>query len=298
VSEGGDEQEGIFKRLLNTLGGVLGFRSESKNLSDTDTRFALNEALKAAEDGWFFILAVFQDSETNGKFIYEVGFDGTLFERDFTIDSASGAVSLGSTKQAVRPVTQFVPVVTPTDEPRAQEKRKMDKEQLVRSLIDNAATTFEEADKDWLMTLEEAHLQKLVPKVASAPAPAATPTPAPAPAATPVEPKTPATTEEYIEGAPAEIREVLNQGLAMQRQRKDALVAALMANKRNKFSEPELRAKGIPELENLAALAIDPVDYTAAGGHFAAASSGDEDEGYTPAPLILSALNPKQAAAQ
>ena len=61
--------------------------------------------------------------------------------------------------------------------------------------------------------------------------------------------------EEYIQQAPAEIREVLNEGLRMHREQKDALIKALKANENCIFTEDQLKAKDISELMALVKLA-------------------------------------------
>jgi hypothetical protein len=75
------------------------------------------------------------------------------------------------------------------------------------------------------------------------------------------EPK-PKTPDEFIANAPDEMKEVLSAGLKMHRDKKDKLVKALLANKRNKFTEEQLKAKSMDELEALVELAAVEVDYS------------------------------------
>ena len=61
--------------------------------------------------------------------------------------------------------------------------------------------------------------------------------------------------EEYIQQAPIEIREVLNEGLRMHREQKEALIKVLKENKNCVFTEEQLKAKDLLELLALAKLA-------------------------------------------
>jgi hypothetical protein len=286
------ERQGIFKRLLDLAGGFLSFKSNSDHLSDRDLRTALNAALGTTEpDQFFFILAVYANNEDGGKFVYEMGFDGTLFERSFSV-ADGGAITLDSTVVPVRPVTTFVPVNVVTGNSNNQEN-VMTKQELVNALVANDATQYTEEDREWLTSLDEAKLNRMAPKVnAEVPAPAeplaeTPPAVAVAPVANAGAPTTgkPVTTEEYIAAAPAELRQVLNSGLAMHRQRKDAIVGALMANSRNKFNKVQLESKDIGELECLVALSATDVSYVGAGANLAA-NSGD-DEAIPAAPSIF-----------
>lgn len=286
-----EEQEGIFKRLLSIGGGILGFKDSSEHLSDVDTRAALNTALGEAEpDRFFFILAIFSSNRDSGKVIYELGFTGDLFSRDFKIMS-SGTIKLMGDSTKVRPVTTFVPVDVVTDNEAnstTQENAMTPKEKLVKGLVASEATQYTEADSEWLSSLEEGRLSKMLPIVAHEDTEAA------APATTTVmsilapqvddlnviddeeEEVVPITTEAYIADAPDEVQEVLNSGLQMHRARKEALVKALHANARCKFSEEDLEAKPIEELENLAALAAD-ISYAGAAPNLNSAAADDDE---------------------
>jgi len=65
------------------------------------------------------------------------------------------------------------------------------------------------------------------------------------------EPKKAENVDDFVANAPAEVRETLERAIAADKARKAELVAALVANKRNAFSEEELNAKSIDELEKL-----------------------------------------------
>ena len=281
---GGEEaQEGVFKRLLELAGGLLNFRGQadpvtnSQHLSDADLRSALTAGLGEAEPNEFtWILAIFANNSDAGQVIYEKGFGGELFSRDFKVSKA-GAVTLKGDGTRVRPVTQFLPVevITDNESHSTIEENAMNKEELVNGLITNEATQYVEDDREWLSSLEESVLARMSPVV-----PDDTQTPEEIAAEQAVidaaaeSNNTPITTEDYIASAPPEIQDVLNQGVQMHEARKKALVTGLVANERCKFTQTDLESKPLAELENLATLAFD-VTYAGAAPLLTAAEDSD-----------------------
>lgn len=71
----------------------------------------------------------------------------------------------------------------------------------------------------------------------------------------------PKTAEEYISEAPPEVKELLSNSLRLHNAKKAALVKALIANSRNKFSQAQLNSKSMEELEMLTELADVPVSF-------------------------------------
>lgn len=65
----------------------------------------------------------------------------------------------------------------------------------------------------------------------------------------------PQSVEEYIANAPAGMRDVLAASLRSHNAEKVKLIGAITANKANRFTKPQLMAKGLEELQALAALA-------------------------------------------
>ena len=266
ADDGEEAQEGVFKRLLELAGGILNFRSNdpttnSQHLSDADLRAALNAGLAEAEPNEFvWILAIFANNQDAGQVIFERGFGGELFSRDFKVSKA-GAVTLKGDSTRVRPVTQFLPVevITDNESHSTIQENAMNTEELVNGLITNEATQYVEDDRGWLSSLEESVLTRMGPVVTEE----VTQTPEEIAAEQAVidaaaeSDNTPITTEAYIASAPPEIQDVLNQGVRMHEARKKALVTGLVANERCKFTQADLESKPLGELENLAALAFD-----------------------------------------
>jgi len=191
------------------------------------------------------------------------------------------------------PNTPIVPAEPAVNESTNIQENIMN-EELVNGLIANEGTQLTEDDREWLSSLEEAQLTKLVPVTNSAPEAPAAPIESAEPVASAVaEPAVsnapPVTTDSYIAAAPDEIRQVLNSGLRMHRDRKDALVAALKANSRCKFTDAQLQAKDIDELENITALATD-ISYEGQGTTLTA-NTGADDNAAPPAPEIFSRNN-------
>jgi hypothetical protein len=79
------------------------------------------------------------------------------------------------------------------------------------------------------------------------------------------------TFDEFMANAPVEYKEMVTDGLKIQKDRKDSLVKAVMANDKNKFTKEQLEAKAIDELEALVALIGDDVDFSLNAG-------GDSDD--------------------
>ncbi|KKK83116.1 hypothetical protein LCGC14_2796590, partial [marine sediment metagenome] len=151
-------------------------------------------------------------------------------------------------------------------------------------------------NEEWLMTLEEGVLETLEPteeeekpkepatpteeelKASAAAAEAKAKTEAEAEAkATEEKPKEPATLESYIEQAPAEIQDVLGEGVRLQRERKDALIKALKGNDRCDYTEKELEAHSIRDLEKLAKLAKIPTFIGNTGAGLQLVGNTEED---------------------
>ena len=285
--ESEEGQQGIFQRAMQIGKNLFNFRDNTDNLSDSDLRVALHAQLSKTEDCWFWILTVFQNGK-GGRVIYETGCDGSLFSQDFTIKGTDEEVTLSGERIEVRPVTKFVPVENEAGaesdnvQQRSQQENLMKtKEERVQALIANEKTQYSEADTEWLLGLEEEQLDKMEPVAEEVADEVIDETPAGEEEETGEE----HTVEKYIADAPAEIQEVLNQGVQLHRGRKDAVIKALVGNSKNTFTKKQLEAKGIEELESLATLAGSDVTYELNSASLT--DSADGDESFTPAPDVL-----------
>lgn len=155
----------------------------------------------------------------------------------------------------------------------------MDRKEVIDGLIANEKNKFDEKDRKWLEGHTDEQLAKLVPcanqkpekKPEEEPTKPPEPKPTDPPEPTPPEPKPegneqPVTVEEYVSKAPAEVASFLTRAVAAENEKKEVLVRELVANKRCKFTEEQLKAKDVAELEQLAELANVAVDFTGRTG--------------------------------
>lgn len=129
-----------------------------------------------------------------------------------------------------------------------------------------ASSVYTEADRTWLESQTEDRLNALtaaLPKPEAKAAAAAVVT-APVVETPKAEaPPAPKTAAEFIESAPQEIRDSLRAGFAAAQKHRADVTAQIKASKRNTFTDDQLAAKPVAELEAMAALIgdTDDVDY-------------------------------------
>lgn len=270
----------ILSDFKEKFDGIFKLRAH-KELSDIDTRRALTAGLVAEDAHAFFeIIAVFDNS-----FVYAKGFDGTLLERGFSI-ADEGEIALNSEVTEVRPVTEFVPVnLTNEEEPMTNKK--------VDELIVNEATKFNEDDRKWLESQNDDRLDSLFP-VANSEGDEKLKENDKLETNEALEDKgsddadvtaNSQTAEEFIADAPAEMQEVLSDGLRMQREEKTKLVTELVANKRCTFDEDELKDMKIAQLKKLAQLGNTPSYEGQTGNAEITANQGDDNISPAPVPF-------------
>ena len=87
---------------------------------------------------------------------------------------------------------------------------------------------------------------------------------------------------EYIANAPAEIREVLNEGLLALNQERQECVTAILANEENEFDKGELSKMSLNALRKLAKLAAKPAQRSVRNSRFdglgIVENEGNEDD--------------------
>lgn len=294
-------QAGLLKRIMQMAGSIFSFKDNSEGINDSDLRTALDIAISSDEQDFVWVTAVFKGNNDTGTVVYQKGFEPNFLERGFALND--GVVSLDEEKTSVRPETQFVPIELQGTESDStiQENAMHTKEQLVIELIANEASQFTEEDRPWLETLEDVQLAKLSP-VDNEDADNSSGDDATGDSidlhtvGDPVDDDVPpVSTEDYVAAAPEEVQEILNQGLSMHKARKDALITALSANARCRFTKEQLEAKSVDELENLASLACD-ISYEGAGANNSAGLRANQDD-LPPEPAKLFNLNATADAA-
>jgi hypothetical protein len=251
------EQEQPKRTLRERLLDIMKFRNNmsEEDMSDRDLREALSRSL-SNEPGFIGIDSVFP---ADSKVIYAVatGEKILLFSRDYTF--AKGEVKLASKKEEVQPVTRFEPVNAQSAGCGcANRGGAMDKAQRVNALISGGR--FLETDRTWLEQIPEDRLGALEAAPPAAPQntenSAASTITTSNPAATATVSSTVAlTAEQYIAQAPPELQESLREGLRVQQERRNQVLAALKATGRCDFSDAELTNMGTASLERLLKLA-------------------------------------------
>ena len=140
----------------------------------------------------------------------------------------------------------------------------MNMKEVVGNLITNGE--WEEEDREFLMSLNENQLTKIMPVENASPAAGSDGEALPksqeegtlvenAAAETTVPPVTPTSAVEFLAAAPPEIQEVLNEAMQTQAQKKVELIQAITANTKNIFTNEQLAALKVNELTAVAALA-------------------------------------------
>ena len=190
-----------------------------------------------------------------------------------------------------------------------KEQKVMDeKTKLVNDLIACEATRFTEDDEEWLMNLELNQLDKLKVQESQATnkddkkketeeAEGGTPTlnqkkedenPA-------ANDEQPITVEQYIKDAPPEIGAVLNHAVQQLKNARAELIKALLANERCEFTEEQLNAKTLEELQALSKLANIPVNYVGNQGG-PTVDINENPYGAPPMPPVFDLLEKKKSA--
>ncbi len=299
--EGKDKSVGKVRALLTQF--VKGLGLTVQEVSHEETRDQIQKVLDGYDTKEtvdmpisHFVREVYAD-----HFIYEQ-YDqegGKLFKLSYTT-SGDGTVKLGKKPAEVRQETEYVAVKSNTSKGGESNMEKI--KEMATALIANEQSSLVEVDREFLEGLTEEQLTKLEPKVNEVKHPDEKDVAALIaletspfedkdkgllsglnicqftelvekypPEKKKEEPKVneeekPVTVDSYIEKAPAEIQDVLANGVKMQNEQKDVIIKGLLANKRNTFTEDQLKAKKIDELQALAKLAQVDVDYSGNGG--------------------------------
>lgn len=248
--------------LLRTNQAVNRLSAKVMNeMSFDSVQALLREALLANEDS-AWIYDVFDD-----YFIYEKA--GRLYKQLYKIDEGRARFE-GLSTSVERQVTykerffQQLATLSANKTGSNLKGNKMDKEKIVNELIANEKTSWTEEHRTVLMALDEVVLTNMhtdlveltkTPPVANKPddkKPADPPivniqTVTPTPKVV--------TAKEYVENAPPEIRDYLQDGLATMNEKRQGFISVITANKQNTFTKEHLEKKDTRELQALAALA-------------------------------------------
>jgi len=191
----------------------------------------------------------------NMFFVYTL--DDKMFSQSYVMDE-TGITLEGPPTEVVR-VTEFRTLDGDQFVGNIKESFSMDKKKFVDGLIANSS--WEEEDRKFLMGLSEDRLKKMnvvVSNVDPKAKPMAIEPPKNpelvAPVVANAAPKV-VSVADYVNNAPAGIRDMLTAGLQSHLLEKAKLIATIVANERNNFSEEALTAMSHADLVSIAFLA-------------------------------------------
>ncbi len=223
---------------------------------------------------------------TSEVVVYETWDSMDLWQRTYTISEDGSMVTLGAEQTKVNLLTKVVPVTNSqsTEAGEDDESKTEDEDEMNRP--NQGQSTSSEGEP--VMSKDNGNGATEV-------------TTGDVTTSTPATPTTPAvneapkvlTTAEYIAQAPAEVREVLQESMKLHADKKASLVANLKANDRCDYTEDELKAMSVGDLERLAKLANVPVTYAPPS----APRTNASDDSKAPAPLLVFEQKTSGAAA-
>lgn len=202
--------------------------------------------------------------------IDEEGQEDTLWKQSYTFNEENDEVEFTGDPAPVRKQVDYIELNKNQNERSEEEMAKETKTDQpccpdrVKALIANEKSKWTDSDEEFLNGLSEELLEKLEPDMEDeAPAEESTTDESAEEESTQEsaeedEDKEPVTMEKYLEDAPEDIREMLQEGVAMQKNRKAKLIKSLLACERNVISEADLKDKSVKELEALSKLAALP----------------------------------------
>lgn len=263
------EQKGRWNRLRDRFHKLISFKT--LELSHDEIRMQLGALVdKQNEDGssvtsYSYVSEIFDDYLVYSQ---ELGGERKLFKQNYTVDGDDNVTLTGDRVEVKQEIT-YTPVVNESSTTTSKGGQNMERKEQVQALIDKGV--WQEEDRQYLMDLEDDRFRKVELSAVESIKP---PTEEPAkPADTEdtqtkepevEEPKKAHTAEEYLAQSdmPENLKEMFNDGLKLHKDKKGSVIKALLAIKGNSFSEKELNAKKLDELEKLAQLASIPRDYS------------------------------------
>jgi hypothetical protein len=259
VTTNGQPDENKLKVAVKAILQKMGF-VKTNEVSHEQLRSKLQAHLDALDnEGWIHYVRDVYDN----YFVYAARTnnpsEGTntekLYKQDYTAND-DGEVTISGDPAEVTEKIEYVPVTS------NKENSDMNREEVIKALVECKHNTLTSDNEEWLKTLDDEQLTAMQyckgddPPVANDADP-------------PKDDKTvtePTTMEEYINNAPPEMRDTLRRSVDRDKEIKANLVKGLLDNKRCKFTEDELSAKSIGELEHLAELGQVENDYSLSGG--------------------------------
>jgi len=285
--EGGGQMENIIKIIKELIG--KGYTVQANELSFTDISQKIQIKLDRMDDDLktHFIQEVYDD-----YFIYQVSIrsgentvtpnDINLYKRTYQINEDESIEFTGEAMPVIKKV-EYVQTNESLDGKEVTTMEKKGMKEKVDMLINSKHTTFEEADREYLESVPEEHLDKMVTMEK------------PVEVVKEVEVNKEMDKEQAIQVLqdhmsdpekaiamfPDEIQDQMRSGLNLHRERKQKLVEAITANT-DAYTADELKEMSMGALEKLGKAVIKaPVDYSALG-----AGGGLNPQANTVQPMI------------
>ena len=264
----------VLKAFFNNQAGEANEwagKFKTNELSHSDIHNQVQNLInsKDTQNEWNFVRDIFDKF-----FIYSKEKENQpiqIFKQSYNL-TASEAVEFTGDEVEVVQKTEYI--LKNNKKFNRREDKMADKDKCcpekVKALIANEKSNYVEEDTEWLETMEEAQLDKMIANVGISEDAKKTLVTAAVEEAfdkavqsgemikvekkDPDKKETPPTAEEYIANAPGEIQDVLRTSLNMHKEKKAALVQQIVANEQNRFTKEQLDAKEVGELENIAAL--------------------------------------------
>ncbi len=294
-----DEREYVLKNDNGTIEKISSHMIDliKNEISHSDVWSLLSSLLRADnEDFWI-------DEVFDSFFIYID--DGVLYKQSYSINDGQ-ATFIGTREKVTREIvfkTEDGSVLNNTHIRKDLDMKK----KIIDALIANEATQWKEDDREALMAMEEAVLNKLTPVVNEEQAEVVRKAKEAFDQTQTNEEDSdtenkPMTPKEYIANAPSEIAAVLNQNMATYNAEKAKLIEAITANKKCSFTKEQLESKEVGELKQIASLAVNkkktstiPTDLNYTGQQETTDNADSEKE----EPLELPTMNfePEKATA-
>jgi hypothetical protein len=225
----------------------------NESLTDTELRSSVQRAVDALDNQevFHYVQEIIPDKK---QIIYQQmkrdgsGRDDKLWRCSYNIDS-KGNVTLSVDREEVRRKVSYVT----TNE---TEETIMKKEEIIKALIADPRTKFEEGCNDFLSGLNEQQLERLIPAENVIIKPAEEPKTE--------EPKTnedapkQLTASEWLEAnqdLPKEVRDTLVEAVASNAMQRAELIEVIAKDPRNLFTSEQLTVKPLSELKAIVALA-------------------------------------------
>ena len=197
---------------------------------------------------------------------------GTLHKQGFSVN-ADDTIEFTGDPVRVRKDIQFVTVNKKTRTINSKGETMSEKKtpccpDKVDALIKNKLSNFEEADKEWLLTQDEATLEKLLPKEPEKVVAPVVNKEKPVDMSDYISKDSIRTVDDYIAHAPVELQDSLRAGMQLNAERKASLVQFILDNAvKGSWTKEELEAETSARLEKYSKQFAPAVNYEANLAH-------------------------------